>query len=291
MRAPATPSSATSSAASRNAAAETDRVPGKPFFFRAPPGGDGGAHARSGCAASRSPTTTRSTTRRMRSRTRSRTWPPPGSQPPARAAARSSARRGTVVDAGELRLGVVAVTDHPAEYAAAPDAPGVAWADLAAGLPEWVLETSSRACAREADVVVAFPHWGPNMTTEPARWQRRRAPRSARGRSRHRRGPLGARLPRGRARSTDGRCSTTSATRSTTTRSTTSCETTSGSSRCGGPGADPAIELVGAAPRLLRDRDRRRRRRRTGSRSASRRACSRLGSTAERVSEARLRVG
>ena len=28
---------------------------------------------------------------------------------------------------------------------------------------------------RECDLVVAFPHWGPNMTTDPASWQRRAA--------------------------------------------------------------------------------------------------------------------
>jgi poly-gamma-glutamate synthesis protein (capsule biosynthesis protein) len=84
------------------------------------------------------------------------------------------ARRGAVVAAGELRLGLLAATDHPAQFAATPDAPGVAFADLHAGLPEWMRSELARL-RREADVVVAFPHWGPNMTSEPARWQRIRA--------------------------------------------------------------------------------------------------------------------
>jgi poly-gamma-glutamate capsule biosynthesis protein CapA/YwtB (metallophosphatase superfamily) len=84
------------------------------------------------------------------------------------------ARLGAVVAAGEVRLGILAATDHPDEFAAGDDAPGVAYADLAAGLPEWMSEELTRLRA-EADVVVAFPHWGPNMTSEPAHWQRMRA--------------------------------------------------------------------------------------------------------------------
>ena len=84
------------------------------------------------------------------------------------------ARHGAVVAAGELRLGLLAATDHPAQFAATRDAPGVAFADLGAGLPEW-MRTELARLRREADVVVAFPHWGPNMTSEPARWQRTRA--------------------------------------------------------------------------------------------------------------------
>jgi poly-gamma-glutamate capsule biosynthesis protein CapA/YwtB (metallophosphatase superfamily) len=84
------------------------------------------------------------------------------------------ARRGAVLAAGDRRIGLLAVTDHPVEYAAGSAAPGVAWADLRGGLPDWVLAELGRLRA-EANLVVAFPHWGPNMTTEPARWQKRRA--------------------------------------------------------------------------------------------------------------------
>jgi poly-gamma-glutamate capsule biosynthesis protein CapA/YwtB (metallophosphatase superfamily) len=84
------------------------------------------------------------------------------------------ARSGRVVDAGGLRLGVLALSDHPAEYAATADSPGIAYAPLAKTVPEW----ASRELARlreEADLVVAFPHWGPNMTVRPSAPQRARA--------------------------------------------------------------------------------------------------------------------
>jgi poly-gamma-glutamate capsule biosynthesis protein CapA/YwtB (metallophosphatase superfamily) len=84
------------------------------------------------------------------------------------------ARRGAVVGAGALRLGLVAVTDHPAEYAASSDSPGVAFAPLADQLPDWLRDELARLRG-EADLVVASPHWGPNLSTAPARWQRTRA--------------------------------------------------------------------------------------------------------------------
>jgi poly-gamma-glutamate capsule biosynthesis protein CapA/YwtB (metallophosphatase superfamily) len=84
------------------------------------------------------------------------------------------ARAGAVVSAGGLRLGVLGATDHPVEYAATPDSPGVAFARLSAELPGWVSSELARLRA-EADLVMALPHWGHNMTTAPARWQRKRA--------------------------------------------------------------------------------------------------------------------
>jgi poly-gamma-glutamate synthesis protein (capsule biosynthesis protein) len=78
------------------------------------------------------------------------------------------------VSAGSLRLGLLAVTDSPVEYAAAPHSPGVAFAQLSAELPAWVSSELARLRG-EADLVVAFPHWGSNMATAPARWQRKRA--------------------------------------------------------------------------------------------------------------------
>src|SRR5437588_738373 len=86
----------------------------------------------------------------------------------------ASARRAAVVDVDGSRLAVVAVSDHPREYAAGADEPGVAWADLSGGLPAWVVDELARA-RDAADRVVAFPHWGPNMSPRPARWQRERA--------------------------------------------------------------------------------------------------------------------
>jgi hypothetical protein len=58
------------------------------------------------------------------------------------------------------------VTDHPADFAAAPDHPGVAYAALGQEVPRWLLGTVRDAGAL-ADAVLVTPHWGPNMTTEP----------------------------------------------------------------------------------------------------------------------------
>jgi poly-gamma-glutamate synthesis protein (capsule biosynthesis protein) len=86
-----------------------------------------------------------------------------------------AARRSCLVGTDALRLGIVAVADHPREFAAtAPDGLGIAFADLHAGAPEWLLAEIARvrgACDR----VLCFPHWGPNMATAPAHWQRRLA--------------------------------------------------------------------------------------------------------------------
>jgi poly-gamma-glutamate synthesis protein (capsule biosynthesis protein) len=56
---------------------------------------------------------------------------------------------------------IVAFTDHPREYAAAANRPGVAF-----GPPD---------ALPEAEFVLVTPHWGPNMTTEPPRGVRRTA--------------------------------------------------------------------------------------------------------------------
>ena len=77
----------------------------------------------------------------------------------------AAARAPRVLEAAGLRLRVVAVTDHPATYAATPDRPGVAHADLRRGVPEW-LRTAARA-RPDADAVLVTPHWGPNMAAAP----------------------------------------------------------------------------------------------------------------------------
>ncbi len=84
------------------------------------------------------------------------------------------ARRGVVVGNEGVRVGLLAVSDHPSAFAAGPESPGIAHAWLADGLPDWVADELARLRQR-ADLVVAFPHWGPNMTLEPAPWQRDRA--------------------------------------------------------------------------------------------------------------------
>jgi poly-gamma-glutamate synthesis protein (capsule biosynthesis protein) len=84
------------------------------------------------------------------------------------------ARNGTVVVAGGLRVGLVAVSDHPEEFAAAPGTPGIAYADLRQGIPAWLKAELGRVRAT-CDLLVAFPHWGFNMTSEPTPWQREAA--------------------------------------------------------------------------------------------------------------------
>jgi poly-gamma-glutamate capsule biosynthesis protein CapA/YwtB (metallophosphatase superfamily) len=76
-----------------------------------------------------------------------------------------AARAPVVLEAGGFRLGVVGITDHPQEYAADTDRPGVAFVDLRRdGSPDWLTETIRRL---DVDAVLATPHWGPNMTAEP----------------------------------------------------------------------------------------------------------------------------
>ena len=82
------------------------------------------------------------------------------------------ARQPAVLGAGGLRVVVVGVTDHPPDFSAGPDRPGVAFADLGRAVPDWLLQTVRAA---DADVLLVSPHWGPNMTTAPVRHVRRAA--------------------------------------------------------------------------------------------------------------------
>jgi poly-gamma-glutamate capsule biosynthesis protein CapA/YwtB (metallophosphatase superfamily) len=75
--------------------------------------------------------------------------------------------------AGERRVAVVAATDHPADFAAGPQQPGVAYADLRSGVPDWLTEALARA--RPADAVLCLVHWGPNMVGAPVDHVRRAA--------------------------------------------------------------------------------------------------------------------
>jgi poly-gamma-glutamate capsule biosynthesis protein CapA/YwtB (metallophosphatase superfamily) len=84
------------------------------------------------------------------------------------------ARRPAVVESDGFRLAVVSVTDHPAGFAAGRDTPGVAYADLRAEVPEWLLQSISLV---EADAVLVSPHWGPNMNPEPLDYVRAAADR------------------------------------------------------------------------------------------------------------------
>jgi len=76
------------------------------------------------------------------------------------------ARTPVLLEAGGLRVAVLGFTDHPAGFAARPDQPGVAYADLGTGVPHW-LGDQVQALAASNDVVLVLPHWGPAMTTHP----------------------------------------------------------------------------------------------------------------------------
>jgi hypothetical protein len=75
-----------------------------------------------------------------------------------------SARAPAMIHAGGIRLGVMGVSDHPEDFAAGPEQPGIAFADLRRGPPGWLVEGIQ---ALDADAVLVTPHWGPNMTPRP----------------------------------------------------------------------------------------------------------------------------
>jgi poly-gamma-glutamate capsule biosynthesis protein CapA/YwtB (metallophosphatase superfamily) len=84
----------------------------------------------------------------------------------------AQARRPAVLAAGGLRVAVLGASDHPPDFAASPDRPGVAFADLGRQVPNWLLDSVRAA---DAEVRLVTPHWGPNMTTAPVRHVRRAA--------------------------------------------------------------------------------------------------------------------
>ena len=84
---------------------------------------------------------------------------------------RDAARAGIEIDAGSMRIGLIAASDHPSEYAADQGSWGIASADFARGAPDWLLSEIERM-RPHCDIVLPFLHWGPNMTPRPAPWQR-----------------------------------------------------------------------------------------------------------------------
>ena len=75
------------------------------------------------------------------------------------------ARAAVTVEAGGSALVVVAATDHPRAYAAGPERPGVAFADLGRGLPDGLRELVLEQ--HKLGPVLATVHWGPNMVAAP----------------------------------------------------------------------------------------------------------------------------
>jgi poly-gamma-glutamate capsule biosynthesis protein CapA/YwtB (metallophosphatase superfamily) len=87
-----------------------------------------------------------------------------------------AAGRGVIIERAGTRVGLFAVSDHPREYAAGAEAPGIAHADLTRGPPDWLTAELGRL-RDQCDLVIAFPHWGSNMNPHTDRWQRKAAAR------------------------------------------------------------------------------------------------------------------
>ena len=76
------------------------------------------------------------------------------------------ARRPAILEADGFRLAVLGCSDHPPEFAAAADSPGIAYGF------DWV---QTAIAGLDADAVLITPHWGPNMTLQPSPHVRRAA--------------------------------------------------------------------------------------------------------------------
>jgi poly-gamma-glutamate capsule biosynthesis protein CapA/YwtB (metallophosphatase superfamily) len=151
----------------------TERIAGKPFFFRAPPQAVGSLEAMgvravglaNNHALDYEVEALADTLEHLRAA---------GIAFAGTGTDIDAARRGSVVEVAGSRVGIVAVSDHPEEFAGAANTPGIAYADLRRGMPAW-LEAELGRVRGQCDVLVAFPHWGFNMTSEPAPWQREAA--------------------------------------------------------------------------------------------------------------------
>jgi poly-gamma-glutamate capsule biosynthesis protein CapA/YwtB (metallophosphatase superfamily) len=151
---------------------ERVREPGKPFFFRAPPvAAERLAEMGVACvtlannhALDYGPVALRDTLARLRAA---------GVAAVGAGLDVAAARAPVVLRVAGFRIRVVAVTDHPSTYAAGVDRPGVAYADLTRGLPDWLGKAASPDAA--ADLVLVSPHWGPNMRPAPVPHVRRAA--------------------------------------------------------------------------------------------------------------------
>ena len=76
------------------------------------------------------------------------------------------ARRPAILEVDGFRLAVVGCSDHPPEFAAAADSPGIAY-----GL-DWM---QTAIAGLDAEAVLVTPHWGPNMVAAPVPHVRRAA--------------------------------------------------------------------------------------------------------------------
>lgn len=82
----------------------------------------------------------------------------------------AEARRGTILTTNGLRLGLIGFSDHPADYEAGPEQPGIAWVsptDLARRSPPAWLGEAIGLLRATCDLIIVGPDWGPNMRPRP----------------------------------------------------------------------------------------------------------------------------
>jgi poly-gamma-glutamate capsule biosynthesis protein CapA/YwtB (metallophosphatase superfamily) len=151
----------------------TRRIPGKPFFFRAPPAAIAALEAINVRAVSLANNHALDYEEEALIDT-SGLLADGGVVAAGAGYGVEAARRPAVVEAGGHPVGLLCVSDHPHEYAASPGRNGIAHAELRRGVPDWLLDELARLC-EQCEVTIVFPHWGPNMSAAPAPWQRRAA--------------------------------------------------------------------------------------------------------------------
>lgn len=83
------------------------------------------------------------------------------------------ARAPVIISSNGFRLAVLGACDHPEDFAAGVDRPGVAFTDLRHEIPGWL---TAAIGAIDADAVLVTPHWGPNMAPSPVPHVIRSAP-------------------------------------------------------------------------------------------------------------------
>jgi poly-gamma-glutamate capsule biosynthesis protein CapA/YwtB (metallophosphatase superfamily) len=151
----------------------TSRIPGKPFFFRAPPAATESLRAIGVAAVGLANNHALDFGEAALLDTLDLLGEA-GIEAAGVGVNQESARRGMIMERGGTRIGLLAVSDHPREYAAGAGAPGIAHGDLTAGLPSWLTD-ELRRLRGECGHVIAFSHWGPNMNPDTARWQKKAA--------------------------------------------------------------------------------------------------------------------
>ncbi|MEE8363900.1 MAG: CapA family protein [Dehalococcoidia bacterium] len=80
----------------------------------------------------------------------------------------TAARKPTIVSARGLRVAVVSWSDHPEEWAAREEAPGINYTPVSTARGDFtVIQDTLDAARQQADFVIFSIHWGPNMRTRP----------------------------------------------------------------------------------------------------------------------------